>query len=312
MTIGCAVLAIAALVVPQAAAGPSGPRPTSYVVSENPGDMPESIAVTRDGTMYVSSVGTGAVFRGSVHKSRLEPFIPAGDAGRTKAAGVHVDRWGRVLVAGYDTGTLYLYDRRGRLLAARAGMPGSAMNDFTFTRDAVYLTDSANDLVWRAPLTAAGLGELRPWLDLDDALGEQKYFLNGIVTTGDHRYLLVSAQGTDQTFRVGLAGRSVRQVRMTGADGLLSADGMLLEGRRLYAAFNYSDGQGSWLYVIRLVELSADWTRARFVADSEVLPRSVTTTSVARDGNRLLTTRSQLGANPGTPPYLVTEVNGLR
>jgi hypothetical protein len=53
-------------------------------------------------------------------------------------------------------------------------------------------------------------------------------------------------------------------------------------------------------------------TAARFIADSEVLPRSVTTTSVARDGDRLLTTRSQLGANPSTPPFLVTQVNGLR
>ena len=99
---------------------------------------------------------------------------------------------------------------------------------------------------------------------------------------------------------------------MHGADGLLSADGMLLEGHRLYAAFNYSDGQGNSLYVIRLVELSRDWTQAQFVSDSEALPRSVTTTSVARDRDRLLTTRSQLGSNPGTPPYLVTEVSGLR
>jgi sugar lactone lactonase YvrE len=306
--------AVLALPVPATASvpGPECTRPTTYVVSQEPGVLPESIAITADGTMYVTGAGNGAVYRGSVHESRMQPFIPAGADGRQVAAGVHVDRWGRILVAGYRPGKLYLYDARARLLAVRDGLPTSTLNDFTFTADAVYVTDSANDLIWRAPLTRDGLGELKPWLDLDDRLGEQEYFLNGIVTTGDRRYLLVSAQGTDQTFRLGLADRRTVQVAMHGADGLLSADGMLLEGHRLYAAFNYSDGKGSWLYVIRLVELNRDWTQARFIADSEVLPRSVTTTSVARDGDRLLTTRSQLGGNPPTPPYLVTEVNGLR
>ncbi|MDX6241021.1 MAG: hypothetical protein QOG10_5845, partial [Kribbellaceae bacterium] len=176
-------------------------RPSTYVVSEQPGDTPEGIEVTPDGTIYVTSVGSGAVYRGSVRSPRLKPFLAAGSDGRTSATGVHVDRWGRVLVAGASTSKLYLYDARGQLLAARTAQEGSFLNDFAFTADAVYVTDSAHNQIWRASLTAQGLGELEPWLTRDK-ISPTPYFLNGIVATPDGRTLLVGEQGQDLTYRV--------------------------------------------------------------------------------------------------------------
>ncbi|GAA1590939.1 hypothetical protein GCM10009789_51020 [Kribbella sancticallisti] len=279
-------------------------HPQTYVVSTTPGDTPEGIEVTRNGTIYVTSVGTGAVYRGTVRSPNLKPFLPAGSDGRTSATGVHVDRWGRVLVAGASTSKLYMYDARGRLLAIRAAQQGSFLNDFTFTSDAVYVTDSAHNQIWRATLTKDGLGQLKPWLTRDK-IEPIPYFLNGIVTDG--RALLVGEQGQDVTYRVDLRTKAVRPLEVTGANGILSGDGYLLEGRRLYAVYNAGGGK----YVTRLAVLDRDWTKARVIADSMPGATNATPTTVARDGNRLLWVNSQLDVAPGTPPYTVSVVPGL-
>ncbi|ADB29600.1 superoxide dismutase [Kribbella flavida DSM 17836] len=288
-----------------AIAHPARPRPHTYVVSTTPGDTPEGIEVTRGGTIYVTSVGTGAVYRGSVRDPQLKPWLPAGSDGRTSATGVHVDRWGRVLIAGASTSQLFLYDVRGRLLTARTAQPGSFLNDFTIAGDFVYVTDSAHNQIWRAPLTRHGLGELEPWLTRD-RIQPIPYFLNGIVTDG--RTLLVGEQGQDVTYRIDLRTRDVRTLEVTGANGVLSGDGYLLEGRRLYAVHNAGGGK----YVTRLALLDATLSRAAVVADSQPGAPGATPTTIARDGARLLWVNSQLDAAPGTPPYTVSVVRGLR
>ncbi|MFI5710803.1 superoxide dismutase [Kribbella sp. NPDC051620] len=279
-------------------------RPETYVVSTTPGDTPEGIEVTRDGTIYVTSVGTGAVYRGTVRAPRLKPFLPAGSDGRTTATGIHVDRWGRVLVAGASTSKLYMYDARGHLLAIRPAAEGSFLNDFTFTEDAVYVTDSAHNQIWRAALTKDGLGRLRPWLTRDK-IQPTPYFLNGIVTDG-HR-LLVGEQGQDVTYSINLRTKAVTTLEISGANGILSGDGYLLEGHRLYAVYNAGGGK----YVTRLALLNRDWTKAQVLADSMPGATNATPTTIARDGHRLLWVNSQLDAKPGTPPYTVTVVPGL-
>ncbi|MGW6196114.1 superoxide dismutase [Kribbella sp. NPDC055110] len=278
-------------------------RPTQYVVSTTPGENLEGIAVTPGGTMYVTSVVTGAVYRGNTSTSRLSLFLPAGSDGRTAATGIHLDRWGRVLVAGASTSKLFLYDARGRLLAVRKASDGSFLNDFTIAGDAVYVTDSAHNQIWRAPLTRDGLGELEPWITRD-RIQPTPYFLNGIVTDG--RVLLVGEQGQDVTYRIDLRTRQVTVLDVP--NGILSGDGYLLEGRRLYAVYNAGGGK----YVTRLAILNDDLTAATLVADSGPGAAGGTPTTIARDRGRLLWVNSQLDIAPGTPPYTVTVVPGLR
>jgi hypothetical protein len=298
-----AVLTLLALIatIQPAAADVVPQRPTEYIVSTTPGDTPEGIEVTRGGTIYVTSVGTGAVYRGTTRDPRLKPFLPAGSDGRTSATGIHVDRWGRVLVAGASTSKLFLYDVRGNLLVTRQAAPGSFLNDFTFAGDAVYVTDSAHNQIWRAPLTEHGLGELEPWLTRDK-IQPTPYFLNGIVTDG--RTLLVGEQGQDVTYRIDLRSKQVSTLEVT--NGILSGDGYLLEGCRLYAVYNAGGGK----YVTRLAVLNQDWTTATIIADSA--PSAATPTTIARDRDRLLWVNSQLDAAPGIPPYTVSVVPGLR
>jgi sugar lactone lactonase YvrE len=278
-------------------------RPDEYVVSSTPGDTLEGIAVTRGGTMYVTSVGSGAVYRGSTHSSRLGLFLPAGSDGRTSATGVHVDRWGRVLIAGASTSKLFLYDAHGRLLDVQQAAEGSFLNDFTIAGDAVYVTDSTHNQIWRAPLTRYGLGKLEPWITRD-RIQPTPYYLNGIVTDG--KVLLIGEQGQNVTYRIDLHTKQVSVLDVP--NGVLSGDGYLLEGRRLYAVYNAGGGK----YVTRLAILNRDLTSATLLADSSPGAAGATPTTIARDRGRLLWVNSQLDVAPGTPPYTVSVVPGLR
>ncbi|WP_412540246.1 superoxide dismutase [Longispora sp. K20-0274] len=282
-----------------------------YVVSREPGANPEGIEVTSDGTIYVTSVATGAVLRGHVREPELRPFLAPGVDGRTSATGVHRDRRGRLFVAGAATGSLFVYDRSGRLLARRTvDAAASFLNDLAFTADAVYVTDSVNQTVWRVALAGDRIGQLTPWVTVG-AFDPVPQFVNGIVASPDGRYLLVGEQAVDVTYRIEIATRRASQVRI--ADGqVFSGDGFLLEGRRLYGVWNRQNAAGEWEFLTRLVELNRDFTAARVVADSTPVGGAVGPTTIARDRGRLLWVNSQLPAAPGTPPYLVTEVPGLR
>jgi hypothetical protein len=295
--------ALAIVAVTPAAAKQS---PSTYIVSQDPGILPEGIAVVGDGTMYVTSLGTGAVYRGSVHDPDLRLFLPAGEDGRTQATGIHLDRRGRIFVAGYATGKLFVYDAAGQLLAIRtAPDPNAALNDLTFADGAVFVTDSATQTVWRASLDGDGIGPLQAFVTAD-AFAPAPGFLNGIVTTPGGRALLVTDQGTDTLHRVDLD--SGKAVAVPIAGGPMGADGLLLEDHWLYGVVNFVDASGEVAVVVRLVRLNAGYTAGQKVADSGAAGLADTPTTLARDRDRLLWVNSQLGVAPGTPPYTVTQV----
>jgi hypothetical protein len=157
-------------------------RPTTYVVSDEPGVLPEGISVSPDGTMYVTSAGTGTVYRGNTRRPTMDLFLPAGTDGRTQAAGVHTDERGRLFIAGYSTSALFVYNPDGTLAAKRvAPVAGAALNDLVITDDAVYVTDSATGILWRAALRGSQVGALTAWLQPSD-FPVRPGFLNGIVT----------------------------------------------------------------------------------------------------------------------------------
>jgi len=299
--------------VPQSSSAGSIVKPTTYIVSNTIGDNPENISVSADGTMYVSSVGTGAVYRGNTADATLHPFIPAGADGRHQATGVRVDPWGMIFVAGYDTGTLYVYDRNGHLLAKRETVSGAALNDLAFGNGADYVTDPAKQTIWRASLSADHVGRLTAWLTAD-RFSPAAGFLNGIAITPDRRTLLVADQISNVTYHVNIADRIATALTVVHApDGSFSADGLLLEGHRLYGIYNYSDpaDPSKIDFVTRLVHLDDASTTATWVADSAAVHEADTPTGIARDGCRLLWVNSQLFADPNTTPYTVTQVPGL-
>lgn len=279
--------------------------PTSYVVTDQEGANPEGMEVTRDGTMYVTSVMTGEVFKGDTRHGVLHSWLPAGSDGRTHANGIHVDRWGRVLIAGGATGHFYVYSASGRLLAERSVPGESFLNDFSMTKDAVFVTDSSNGIVYRASLSRDGIGPLQPFVTAADFSPAQS-FLNGIVTTPDGRYLLVVDWDVNRTWRIDVRTREVRQVQVDG-DLPLGGDGALISGHIMQTV--QADWDAEQMFV-RTVRLSGDYSRATVLGDSPRVGLDVNPTTMARDRGRLLWVESQLNSDQQRPPYRVGVVPG--
>lgn len=287
--------------------GTAGARdlPGTYVVSRGPGILPEGITVARDGTVYVSSDGTGRLFRGHVSDPELRPFAARGIDDRSSTLGVHTDRRGRVHSVG--GASLTVHDGGGRLLARRTAQDGplgpADLNDLVITKDAVYATDWANPVVHRAEIRNGRLGPLRPWLDIRSAFPQfpaQYWLLNGIVADRAGETLLVASNGTEALWRVDTATRAVEQVELGGES--FGADGMVLRGRTLYAVLNYGAPSG-----VHIAELSDDLrtgvVRHRITGEPFDLP-----TTLARHGCRLYVVNSQLDDPPGEPPYTVSAI----
>jgi sugar lactone lactonase YvrE len=305
------VTAVAALAMAQfgsaTAAYADRRLPPTYVVSEDPGVLPEGIGIAPDGTMYVTSTGTGDVYRGHVTEHRLRRFASGTEAGRGFAAGVHPGPQGRVFVAGREA--LDVYSSGGRLIAHRPATAGPVgepfLNDLVVTHDAVYVTDSTNAVVWRATLHGTGIGQLQRWLDarpLVPELPPQYFFLNGIDATPNGKTLIVSSQGLQAMIRVDVATRDARIVDLAGAS--FGPDGLVLRGTTIYAVLNYAAPAGQGVYVARLNDdLTAGTVVARVIDPSFDSP----TTLALHDG-RVYVVNSQLDHPPGTPPYTVVTV----
>lgn len=291
-----------------AAAGtavPAGARdlPEVYVVSRDPGTLPEGIAVEPDGTLYVTSKGTGRLFTGRIGDAELRPFAAQGIADRPSALGVHTDARHRVFSVGGSI--LTVHDRAGRLVARRRAEDGplgaANLNDLVITKDAVYVTDWANPVIHRAVLRAGRLGPLRPWLDIRGAAPRfpaQYWLLNGITADRTGRTLLVASNGTEAVWRVNTTTKAVEEVQLGGTS--FGPDGMLLRGRHLYAVLNY--GAPAGVYIAELSrDLRSGTVEHRITGDRFALP-----TTLARHGCRLYVVNSQLDDPPGQPPYTVS------
>ncbi|GGS75599.1 hypothetical protein GCM10010222_15840 [Streptomyces tanashiensis] len=290
------------------APGPASARdlPDTYVVSRDPGVLPEGIAVTPDGTLYVSSDGRGTLYRGRIGDPELKPFPARGLENRPSSLGVHTDRRGRVFSVG--GASLTVHDRHGRLLAARTARGGPLgaprLNDLVVTEDAVYVTDWANPVIHRAEIRGSSLGPLEPWLDIRAAFPQfpaQYWLLNGIVADASGSTLLVASNGTEAVWRVDTADKEVGRLDL--GDQSFGPDGMVLRGRTLYAVLNYGAPHG--VYIARLDEELRTGTVTHRLTDGPFdLP-----TTLARHGCRLYVVNSQLDEPPGRPPYTVSAVD---
>ncbi|MCX4985688.1 YncE family protein [Streptomyces sp. NBC_00572] len=307
---------LAAAVLLAALAGAPGPAvardlPDTYVVSRAPGVLPEGIAVTPDGTLYVSSDGTGALYRGHIGRPDLRPFPARGLESRPSTLGVHTDRRGRVLSVG--GATLTVHDRHGRLLATRTAQGGPLgaphLNDLVVTKDAVYVTDWANPVVHRAELRGGTVGPLEPWFDIRDAFPQfpaQYWLLNGIVANESGSTLLVASNGTEAVWRIDTADR--KATRLDLGEQSFGADGMVLRGRTLYAVLNYGAPHG--VYIARLdEELRTGTVTHRLTNESLGGEPFDLPTTLARHGCRLYVVNSQLDEPPGRPPYTVSALD---
>ena len=277
---------VAAIAVPAAAA-----RPTEIIVL--PGaTSAEGIAAGRGATFYAGDLFAGDIFRGNIRHGTAELFIDA-PAGR-QAVGMAADLTHNLLfVAGGFTGQGYVYDLgTGATVASYqfATPPATVINDVAITRRGAWFTDSAQAQLYFVPVSRAGipgpfrtLGLSGPAADTSGAFN-----LNGIQATANGKTLIVAHSANGQLDTVD---------PITGASATIAGisvptvDGIVLEGRRLWAVQNTNQ-----VTRIRLGRhLASGMVEEVITSDLFQVP-----TTAARFGSRLAVVNAKF--DTGIPP----------
>lgn len=271
------------------------------------GFQPEGIAVGPGGVAY-----TGSLIDGSIYAVRL-----ATGRGRIVhqgrgpvSVGLKVDSYGRLLVAGGDSGEIRVIDRRDGRLLANWQVPSDStgfLNDVVVGCGGAWVTDSFNDVLHHVPFRAA-LPEASPvrTLPLSGAWaptppGGEYWGANGIELTPDRRALLIVHDTAALLYRVDPRTGRATEVALDGGS-VANGDGMVLHGRMLYVVRN-------WDYVIDVFALSADGTRGTFVKRISD-PRFDEPTTAAVHAGRIYVVNARFDSD-WTDPAMSSYILGL-
>ena len=300
MALGLAAACAAPLAVAQSDAGA-----TSY---ELPGEnvFPEGIALGPDGeTFYVGSASTGAIYRGTVGSGEVATLVPGGEAAPFTTLGLAVDDQNRLWVAGGGSGAIRRYDAGTGEAIDTLQTPEAEnvlLNDVAVAPNGdAYVTDSFRPVLFRV---ASGSDEVESWLDFGGTAFEYQEGgpnANGLVVTPDGRYVLVVSMNTGRLFRIDTESRELVEVELEG-DPLTGADGLVLDGRTLYAVQQPSNQ----VSVVELAEDFASGTVASTIQDESLMAPA----TAALAGDRLLVVNTQFDQMNGTPslPFTVSSI----
>jgi sugar lactone lactonase YvrE len=277
---------VAAMAAPAAAS-----RPDEVIVLPGASSA-EGITAGRGATFYAGDLFRGDIFRGNVRRGTAEVFIDA-PPGRM-AVGMAADlAHGLLFVAGGFTGQGYVYDlRTGATVASYqfADPPASVVNDVTVTRRGAWFTDSLQAQLYFVPVSRAGIP--RPFRTLAlsgpaaDTSGE--FNLNGIQATPSGKTLIVGHSTNGELYTVDP--RSGTSATIAGIN-VPEVDGLVLEGRRLWAVQNTNQ--------VTRIRLDPDLTAGvvEKVITSDLFQ---TPTTAARFGGRLAVVNAKF--DTGFPP----------
>ena len=217
---------------------PAPDLPTSYAL---PGDaiFPEGIALDAEaGVFYVGATNGGTIFRADIETGEVEVFA---EGTQPTAIGMEVDAYGRLWVAGGPSGRVFVYDTASGELLRSYDTPaaeGTFLNDLTFVRDAVYVTDSQRPELFRIE-AGPELGGLDTFVSFEGTpfAYVDGFNANGIVVAPGGWALVIVNSATGELYRVGLGDGAVSRVATIG-EPLTAGDGMAIEGRTLYVVRN--------------------------------------------------------------------------
>ncbi|MFI0349275.1 SMP-30/gluconolactonase/LRE family protein [Actinomadura sp. 9N407] len=260
------------------------------------GFQPEGIAIGPGPVAYFGSRVDGRVYRVDLRNGQGRVFSPGPG---TPSLGMKTGK-GLLYVAGGSGGDARVIDtRNGRVLKRYALAAGPAfVNDVILTRDAAWVTDSTNPVLYRLPLGTRGKAET---LALK---GEIAYGTgvnaNGIVQSPDRKSLVIVQSNTGKLFTVDPRSGDTKAVDL-GGESLPNGDGMLLNGDTLYVVQNR-------LNLVAVLKISRDGSKAR-VVERIGDPRFDVPATVARFGHRLYLPNARFTTPPTpTTPYDVVAI----
>ena len=242
ITLLAAWMAVAASVL-AAPLGAGGGLPEKIALPD--GFRPEGIAISQNGTFYVGSIPTGAIYRGSLKTGEGEVINQGAATGRA-SIGIELHD-GRLYVAGGPTGSGFVFSARsGRLLKTYRFTTETTtfVNDVVVARGFAYFTDSRRPFLYRVPIGShghRGKGHGHPReataIPLSGAIvyGEGNN-ANGIDATHDGRTLIIVQTNVGKLFAVNRRTGLTREIVLD--EPVVNGDGILLDGRTLYVVQN--------------------------------------------------------------------------
>ncbi len=191
--------------------------------------------------LYAGSLANGAIWRANARTGEGQILVP-GQTGKV-AVGLHIDRWGRLWVAGGPTGEVRVYNaRNGKLLQTYTFTGTGFLNDLDIARNAVYVTDSMNRHLAVIPLRSHGRLPAPSKAHLMRLKGDFKlepgFNLNGIASRAG--WLVTVQSGTGFLFRVNPRSGVTKRID-TGGYLVTNGDGLDFRGRTLYVVRNFSN-----------------------------------------------------------------------
>ncbi len=200
---------------------------------------PEGIATDRRRPVaYLGNRENGDLLRLQLRTGRTRVLS---EGPGTPSLGLKLDRRKRLWVAGGSGGDARVVDTAdGEVLATYdVGAEPSFVNDVVLTGHAAWFTDSLQPQLYRVPVRRdlRAQGALRTVPLTGEWEQTEGLNANGIAPTPNERALLVVQTSTGLLFRVDPGTGEATRVR-TGGVRLADGDGLLLEGRTLYAVQN--------------------------------------------------------------------------
>jgi sugar lactone lactonase YvrE len=265
------------------------------------GFAPEGIAIGRHATFYSGSLSGAGIWRGSLRSGQGDFLVKGGGP----FAGMKVDRFNRLWVAGGPSGVGYVFDAEsGTLLATfDFGASPTFVNDVVITRRAAFFTESSLPQLYRVPIgPQGGIGQPDVVALDPDAIGfvPGAFNLNGIDAAGGRRRLIAVNSTTGALIQVNGDTGAARPIDLRGAT-VVNGDGILLQDERLYVVRNFDN-------VIAVVHVASDLDRGSVRRTIEPDDVDVPTTVAAfRDALYVVNARFELTPGPDVP-YWVTRV----
>jgi sugar lactone lactonase YvrE len=299
-------LALLALAISLAAAGPARPFPASIPLPN--GFQPEGIASGQGTNFYVGSLVDGAIFHGNLRTGEGEVLV-SGQTGLV-SVGMWVDaRTNHLYVSGGPTGLARVYNAGSGAEVASFPLtaPGTFINDVVVTGTAAYFTDSFRPFLYRVPLNEDGSLPDPPVVEEVPLGGDFEFIAggfnaNGIDATPDGAWLVVVNSTVGDVYRVDPATGEATRIDLAGGS-VPNGDGILLDGGKTLYVVQNANNQ------IAEIKLAPDLTSGEIVqtiTTAEVNFRVPTT--IAEFGNWLYAVNARFD----TPPTPDTEYEAVQ
>jgi streptogramin lyase len=294
-----ALIALAAVSPAVAGAKKGGSGKGPEVIALPNGWQPEGIASGKDGTLFVGSIPTGAVYAADPRTGKGAVRVTARE-GRS-AIGIKADERDRLFVAGGPRGEGYVYDGRkgtdiARYRLAPEGVTDTFVNDVVLTGDGAFFTDSRQALLYQ--VTRKGKVRRIPLTgDLVMAAGNNA---NGIAVVKGRLVIVQSNAG--KLFTVDPRTGATKSVALTGGDGnVANGDGLLVSKGRLLVVQNRLNK----IAVVKLGSRARSGKITGYITD----PGFDVPTTLTESRDSLYAVNARFGTPPGPDvPYNVVRV----